>query len=217
MRRILAALALAGLVFGGVPSYAAPSAGAASSRFSGPELAQLKRISSYLNTLKSVQGRFLQISANGGSDQGTFYLRKPGRVRFEYEKPNPNVVVADGTTVAVENSALKTTDRYPLVNSPLRLLLGENIDLVNDSRIVSVKPELGALSVTAREDSGPAEGSITLTFTDAGSGGLELRQWEVVDAQGARTVVIVSEMRQVANIPARLFVIEDLSPFKKAD
>jgi outer membrane lipoprotein-sorting protein len=56
-----------------------------------------------------------------------------------------------------------------------------------------------------------------LTFADAGSGGLELRQWEVLDAQGQRTAVFVNEMRQVADIPARLFVIQDLSPFKKSD
>ena len=183
--------------------------------FTDAEKADLKRVSAYLNSLKNVQGRFLQISASGASDQGTFYLKKPGRVRFEYQKPNPNLIIADGTSVAVENSALKTTDRYPLINSPLRLLLSENIDLTTDPRISLVRTEQGALSVTARETSGPAQGSITLTFADAGTGGLELRQWEVLDAQGARTAVIVSEMRQVADIPARMFVIQDLSPFKK--
>src|SRR5436190_851569 len=87
--------------------------------FSPAEKAQLARISSYLNAMKSVEGRFLQVSASGASDQGTFYLKKPGRVRFEYQKPNPNLVIADGNTVAVENTALKTTDRFPLSNSPL--------------------------------------------------------------------------------------------------
>jgi outer membrane lipoprotein-sorting protein len=182
-------------------------------RFSPAELAELKRISIYLNSIKNVQGKFLQVAASGATDQGTFYLRKPGRVRFEYNKPNPNLIVADGTTVAVENSQLKTTDRYPLINSPLSILLSDNVDLTRDTRVVAVKPEQGLLSVTAREDKGPAQGSITITFTDSGST-LELRQWEVLDAQGSRTAVIVNEMRQVADIPARLFVIEDLSPFK---
>lgn len=189
--------------------------------FTDAEKAQLKRISAYLNTMKSIEGRFLQISASGASDQGTFYLKKPGRVRFEYQKPNPNLVIADGATLAVENSALKTTDRYPLGNSPLRLLLSDNIDLTRDPRISAVKTEQGALSVTARENSGSTRGSITLTFADVGAnsanGGLELRQWEVLDAQGASTAVIVNEMRQVADIPARLFIIQDLSPFKKND
>jgi outer membrane lipoprotein-sorting protein len=106
------------------------------------------------------------------------------------------------------------------VNSPLRLLLSNNPDLANDARITSVKEEQGALEVTASEMSGPAQGSITLTFADSGANsganaGLELRQWEVVDAQGQRTTVVINDMHQAADIPAKLFVIQDLSPFQK--
>src|SRR5215467_8052583 len=175
--------------------------------FSDAQRAELKRISEYLNSLKSVQGHFLQIDASGKTEHGDFYIKKPGRVRFEYEKPNPNLIIADGTTVAVENSALKTTDRYPLLSSPLRLLLSNDVDLAADPRITALNKEQGALNVTATERDGPATGRITLTLADSGAN-LELRQWEVVDAQGTRTVVSVNDMRQVADIPARLYVIE---------
>ena len=225
MRRVLLlSLALA-LSFGGavdvhaqnpahtnVPSFAPPPP-----PLTAAQKEELKRVSTYLNTLKTVQGRFMQIAADGRSTQGAFYLKKPGRVRFEYDKPNPNLIVADGSTVAVSNANLKTTDRYPLLNSPLKLLLSENLDLTRDSRIVKLETEPGALSFTARENSGPAQGSITLFFADAGSAGLELRQWEVLDAQGVRTRVVLNDLHQVADIPARLFVIQDLSPFKKRE
>jgi outer membrane lipoprotein-sorting protein len=174
----------------------------------------LKRVSDYLNTIKSVQGRFTQIAADGRSLQGTFYLRKPGRIRFEYDQPSPILIVADGTSVAVTNNQLKTTDRYPLINSPLRLLLSESIDLTTDQRIVDVKKEPGLLSFTARETAGPARGSITLMLADSGSD-LELRQWEVVDAQGMRTMIALNDVRQNANIPANLFVIQELSPLRR--
>jgi outer membrane lipoprotein-sorting protein len=214
--RFFAAMLVAGLLPLAAHAAAPAHTGAApiAPHFSEAEKADLKRISAYLNTIQSVQGRFTQVDANGKTEKGTFYLKKPGRVRFEYEKPNPNLIIADGTTVAVENGALKTTDRYPLTNSPLRLLLSEDIDLASDSHIVALKREQGALSVTAREATAVATGSITLTFADSG-GSLELRQWDVVDAQGARTLVVLNEMHPVADIPARLFVIEDLSPFKK--
>jgi outer membrane lipoprotein-sorting protein len=177
------------------------------------EKGDLKRVSDYLNTIKSVQGRFTQIAADGRTVQGTFYLRKPGRIRFEYDQPNPILIVADGASVAVSNSQLKTTDRYPLINSPLRLLLSESINLASDPRIVDIKKETGVLSFTARETAGPARGSITLIFADSGQ--LELRQWEVVDAQGMRTTIALNEVRQEANIPPTMFVIQDLSPFKR--
>ncbi len=217
MRRIASIGLVAGLLLGlGAQAAAAPPPTPVPplrTQFNAQDTADLKRVSAYLDTLKSVQGRFLQVAANGRTDQGTFYLRKPGRVRFEYQKPNPTIIVADGATVAVENSELKTTDRYPLGSSPLRLLLSEGADLSTDPRIVQVKREQGALSVTAREASGPAQGSITLTFADSGQT-LELRQWDVVDAQGAHTMISVNEMRQVAELPARLFVIRELSPFQ---
>jgi outer membrane lipoprotein-sorting protein len=213
MRRILLGILLTTLAGGpALAASQAPVPAVMAQRFSSEELQLLQRISVYLNTLKNVQGKFLQVAPSGASDQGTFYLRKPGRMRFEYDKPNPHLIVADGTTLAVSNSQLKTTDRYPLLDSPLRLLLGDNADLTRDTRIVSVKAENGLVAVTARESGGIAEGAITLTFIDAG--GLSLRQWEVLDAQGQRTVILVSDLRQVADIPARLFVIEELSPFR---
>jgi outer membrane lipoprotein-sorting protein len=222
MRRVVLPTLFAAFIVavaGPAPTRAAATAhegaGPVAPHFSDAEKADLKRISTYLNGIQSVQGHFLQISGDGKSEQGTFYLKKPGRIRFEYQMPNPNLIIADGTTVAVQNSNLHTTDRYPLLNSPLRLLLSENIDLSNDPRISAVKHERGVLSMTARENAGPAIGAITLSFADSGAEGLELRQWEVVDAQGSHTTIVISDVHQVADIPARLFVIQDLSPFKK--
>lgn len=217
MRRLLTVLAAlaalaAGPSFGQFATSKVPQVPRVN--FTEAQRTELKRISEYLNSLKSVQGHFLQIDASGKTARGDFYIKKPGRVRFEYERPNPNLIIADGTTVAVENSALKTTDRYPLLSSPLRLLLSNDVDLAADPRITALTKEQGALNVTATERNGPATGRITLTLADSGAN-LELRQWEVVDAQGTRTVVSVNDMRQVADIPARMFVIEDLSPFKK--
>lgn len=187
---------------------------AAAANFSDAQKADLKRISDYLNMIQSAQGRFVQIGPDGKSDEGTFYLKKPGRVRFEYRAPNPNLIVSDGTTIAVENAALKTTNRYPLLSSPLKLLLSDKVDLASDPRIVSLTREAGTLTVTARQNDGPAKGQITLTFADTGTG-LELRQWEVLDAQNLRTLVALTDLREDTEISPRLFVIHDLSPFQK--
>ena len=138
----------------------------------------LARVSAYLNSIQSLEGRFVQIAPNGKSENGTFYLRKPGRLRFEYDRPNPNLIVADGSTIGVSNTRLKTTDRYPLVDSPLRLLLSENVNLAADNRISDLRREAGMLIVIARQATGPAQGQIALYFADSGSS-LELRQWEV--------------------------------------
>jgi len=207
MRRILTNFLLAGLLT------ASPAAAADF----GPEDAQaLARMSDYLNAIESAEGRFFQIGPDGSTDEGTFYLRKPGRVRFEYAAPNPNLIIADGATIAIENSDLNTTDRYPLTDSPLRLLLSDDVDLVTDPRIASVRREPGALSVTARQEDGLAPGEITIEFADSGTG-LDLRQWEVIDAQGLRTIVVLTELREGVALSPALFIIEDQNPFGRRE
>jgi outer membrane lipoprotein-sorting protein len=206
---ILAAL----LIAPGVgPAFSAPEPRAPA--FTEAQKADLTRVSDYLNSIRTAQGRFVQISADGRSLSGTLYLRKPGRLRFEYDTPNPTLVVSDGSTIAVSNTKLKTTDRYPLVDSPLRILLSDKIDLAADARVSGTRRETGTLVVTARQPSGPAQGEITLFFADAGSS-LELRQWEVVDAQNLRTLVALSGLRTGVELAPRLFVIQELDPFKR--
>jgi len=212
MKRLFLALAFAGLL-GAVTPVAGPAFAA---DFGAEDQAALARISDYLNGVGSAEGGFLQIGPDGSTDEGRFYLRKPGRVRFEYAEPNPNLIVADGATIAIENSELETTDRYPLTDSPLRLLLSDDVDLANDPRIVSVTREPGALSVTARQEDGLAPGQITIQFADSGAA-LELRQWEVLDAQGLRTIVTVTDMREGVTLSPALFIIEDRNPFGRRE
>ena len=204
-RKLLAAMVLVG-------SAVTATAHAVSSP---SDVSELQRVSAYLNSLQTVQGNFVQLSGDGRTARGTFYLKKPGRIRFEYDKPNPTLIVADGSTVAVQNSALHTTDRYPLGNTPLRLLLTQ-VDLANDPHVVSVQHQPGALSVTAEEKSGAASGRVTMNFADTGNT-LQLSHWDVVDAKGSRTTVSVSGLHSVSDLPPQLFAIQDLSPFKKSE
>ena len=206
IQKILAAMLLAG-------SSMSASAQAASTRFSPSDVMDLQRVSAYLNSLQSVEGNFVQLANDGRTARGTVYLKKPGRVRFEYDKPNPTLIVADGTTVAVQNSALHTTDRYPLGNTPLRLLLTE-VDLANDPHVVSVQHQPGVLAVTAEEKSGAISGRVTMNFADTGNT-LQLNHWDVVDAKGGHTTVSVSGLHTVSDLPPQLFMIQDLSPFKR--
>ena len=211
MRRNITSFLLAELLFAALA--AAPSIAA---EFGVEDGEALARITNYLNEIETAEGSFFQISPDGSTDQGTFYLRKPGRVRFEYAAPNPNLIIADGSTIVIENSDLNTTDRYPLTDSPIRILLSDDVDLATDSRITSVRREPGALSVTARQEDGLVPGEITIQFVDSGTD-LELRQWEIIDAQGLRTIIAVTDLRQGVTLSPALFIIEDQNPFTRRE
>jgi outer membrane lipoprotein-sorting protein len=180
-----------------------------------PEQAEtVARINHYLNNITHLEGDFTQISPDGDVAEGKFYLRRPGRARFDYAPPNRLVVVADGFWIGVTDRKLETTDRYPIGSTPYWALLKENVDLLTDSRIVAVEQEAGIILVTFDDPSGEAAGQLTLIFEereteDPAALGLVLTQWLVTDAQGLTTSVSVSNLVEGQRARNAMFVIDD--------
>ena len=170
------------------------------------QTAVLDRVNGYFNALVHLQGRFTQIGPNGGFSEGRFYISRPGKVRFEYEAPNPLLIVSDGFWVGIEDRKLKTTDKYPLSATPLSLLLDERVNLREEANIIDAREDEGFLSITFEANSGSSPGQLTLIF---GSDDLMLRQWVVLDAQGLRTEVSLFDQVAGAPIDPKLFWIKD--------
>lgn len=166
----------------------------------------LARISNYLNATETLQGTFVQVDPNAVVTDGRFYMRRPGRLRFEYSPPNPTLVIADGFWVAVVDARDGKADRYPLSETPLNLLLKANVDLRREGSVTRVERSSDQISVTARDPDGKTQGEITMIFS---SNPLELRQWIVTDAQGQVTTVALGDMRTNVPIPASQFIVED--------
>jgi outer membrane lipoprotein-sorting protein len=178
--------------------------------FSDTDRADLDRVSAYLNSVHTMKGGFVQIGPDGTVDQGEFYLSKPGRIRFQYDPPAATLIVSDGHTVAIQNTKLKTLDRYPLSQTPLDLILGEDIDLKKKREITAIEHTGDALIVKAHSSNFGIHADITLSFAMPE---LELRQWTVVDNQGLSTTVALREIQTGIDIPAAEFVLPDKNPF----
>ncbi len=184
---------------------AGPALAKRNDHLSEQDRADLERISDYLNSIKTLRGEFIQISDSGGVAKGKFWLRKPGRLRFEYDPPVPIVLIADGTVVAVEDKELETVNTYPLSATPLKLILARKIRLAKDADITGVIRREDQIIVTAREDEGVAQGQITMFFKEPE---LALRQWVIIDAQGVETSVSLLNVVAGERIPNSLFEIE---------
>ena len=195
-------LASATLLMAAVP-------GPARGNFTPAERADLERVSGALNSIHSLEGRFVQIGPEGQMDQGRFYIDKPGRMRFEYAPPTPTLIVSDGRWVAVENRTLHTTDRYALWTTPLDLILGDDIDLRDNSSIVGIEQQDNQMIIAARSHSGRVNGNITLVFSEPD---LALRQWTVRDAQGLLTTVSISDVKSNVPLDPGLFTITNERP-----
>lgn len=178
-----------------------------------PALAQvsqgeLLRISNYLNGIGTMEGNFVQVGPDGDLSEGTFYMRRPGRIRFEYQPPNPALIVADGFWVGVYDTIDNSLDRFPLSETPLDLLLRDRVNLRTEGAIRAIERSAGQLRVTAIDPDAPDQGAITMIFND---NPLELTQWIVTDAQGLTTTVALADTRRNVSLDPKLFFIEDVN------
>lgn len=186
----LALFAAAAVVTASAPAAPTRAQSASSAKLSTTELNLVQRANSYLGTFTSARGRFQQTDANGRATTGTFYIKRPGRIRFEYDAPSRLLVVADGQNVKIYDQRLKTFDQYPLSRTPLSVFLSRSIDL-NRYAVSNVVRSSNGFSFSARDARRQGQGYITLSF---GENPVRLSEWTVVDAQRRRTRVRVTSL-----------------------
>jgi outer membrane lipoprotein-sorting protein len=176
-----------------------------SANFDGKQRAQLDKVSAYLSSVQTMVGSFVQIGPDGGRTEGTFYIQKPGKVRFQYNPPTPIDIIADGSSVVVRDRKLSTQDLYPLSQTPLRYLLADRIDLLRDTDVVSVTADDTFVTVVIEEKQLVVGTSRLMMMFDAKD--LTLKQWTVTDPQGLDTTVAVYNLDVAKKPDPQLFVI----------
>lgn len=165
----------------------------------------LGTISDYLNSLTTVEADFTQVNSDGSISTGKIYIRRPGRVRFEYAPPDRSLVIAGGQQVAVfDAKSNQPPEQYPLKRTPLNLILAENIDLSRAKMVVGHTEDGTSTRVRAQDPETPEYGTIELVFT---SNPVELRQWIITDDLGQQTTVVLGELKKGGSMGARLFDI----------
>ena len=162
------------------------------------------RVAAYLNGVTTLKARFLQIAADGATTQGTAWLDRPGRMRFEYDKPSPLLLVANGGSVVFRDSKLDQTTSVPLARTPLGLLLAPDIRLSGDVTVTGFSHANAQVQVTLSRTASPSDGSLTLVFSETP---FALRSWTVVDAQNRETRVDLYNVAIGGALPDTLFTL----------
>jgi len=151
----------------------------------------IARIETYLNGIKTLKAKFLQISPAGASSSGKLWMERPGRMRFEYDPPSPLLLVAGHGLVIYHNSDLDQTSNIPLSQTPLGILLQDNITLSGSVTVLQVSRDEGAIALQLQRTGAASQGTLNLIFAD---NPLELRGWIVRDAQGQDTRVVLDNL-----------------------
>ena len=168
--------------------------------------ADLARIDASMSATRTFSGRFVQYSPDGSVSQGKVYLSRPENLRFEYDDPNPLLIVADNGMLVQHDRALETYDRIPLSSTPLAYFLKSGVNLAEDTEVVAFQKTPSQWRVTSRDGSGNMEGSITMVF-DART--LALQEWIIGDDFGGETRVVLSDLSYNAQLSPRLFILRD--------
>jgi len=185
---------------------ALPAAAAEPMKLSPEQEAAVNSISDYLNSFKTLQGEFTQISPKGNMSQGVFYISKPGKMRFEYAPPNPFLIVSDGTWLTIKNVKKEKGDQFPLSQTPLRLVLGDKVDIAKDTNILEFQNQDGLVSVTVEDKKNTlGSGQLTLVYDDTRKA---LQQWIVTDGKGRKTTVSLENLQAGIEPDPKLFVVK---------
>ena len=189
-----------------VPLLASPLLTGGAVRAQGADPALLAQIEAYLNGIHTLKARFLQVGPDGRTTRGTAWLERPGRMRFEYDKPTPLLLVAGNGMLVFHDSQLGQTSNIPLSQTPLGILLADRVRLSGPVQVTAMQRQPGAISITLVRAASLADGSLTLVFAD---NALALRQWTVLDAQRQETRVTLYDVQLGGRFNDSLFDFVD--------
>ena len=170
------------------------------------EKISLNEISSYFNSMTTTEAQFSQITDTGETSTGRLFIRRPGRIRFEYDPPEATLVVVGGGQVAVFDPKSRDEPlRFPLRHSPLNLVLEREVDLAQRDMVVAHFEVESQTAVTLQDPENPDYGFIQLIFND---NPVQLHQWVVQDNSGGQTHIILDSLTEGGKLSNMLFNIQ---------
>lgn len=171
----------------------------------------VQKVETYLQNLSSARARFVQTTHDGTQLVGTFYLDRPGKLKFEYDPPIEDFVVADGTFIYFYDSELGEQTNAPIGQTLADFFLRKDLELGGDVSVDNIKKAGGFLQVKLIQTADPDAGSITLGFKEEP---FELNKWRVVDGQGLITEIELFYFKENVKHAKNLFVYKDPKPSK---
>jgi len=183
-----------------IAAWALAPAAAAGLVFAAPVVAEtpsaLSAVQAHLKNTSSMTADFVQTDRKGQRLSGTLTLKRPGKIRFQYQKGVPLLIVGDGSRLTMIDYEVKQVQSWPVKNSPLGALLDPDRDLSKYAKVLPTGSD-GVISVEVKDPKRPEYGTITMVFLRDGSapGGLRLRGWVALDSQNNRTRIDLSNQK----------------------
>ncbi|MFQ5955827.1 MAG: outer membrane lipoprotein carrier protein LolA [Kiloniellales bacterium] len=174
----------------------------------------VRRIEAYVNSIDTLQARFIQLNPNGRFVEGSLYMWRPGRVRFEYDPPIPYRLIADGNRLIFYDAELETPTYLSVDDTPLEVLLADTVRMTNDVEVTKVERAPGSLRVTAVWVPMRDRGRVQITFSERP---FELKKWSIIDSQGVAVHIALLDTRYGIELDPKLFEFKNPRIFREFD
>ncbi|MDE2560843.1 MAG: outer membrane lipoprotein carrier protein LolA [Sphingomonadales bacterium] len=166
-----------------------------------------------LRAISTMRADFVQTDRNGQRLSGVMTLKRPGKIRFQYQQGVPLLIVSDGAALTMIDYEVRQVQRWPIRNSPLGALLDPNRDVARYARLIPTgHPDV--LSLEVKDPRHPEYGTITMIFmrSAAAPDGWQLDSWVALDSQNKRTTVRLSGQQYGIAVPENTFRWNDPRP-----
>ena len=165
----------------------------------------LENLSDYLTNLKSLKANFVQVNADGSESSGIILMKRPGRMRFEYDKPDKTLVIVSAGALAIfDPKGDQEPLTYPVRNNPISLLLKSEVDLVNSGMVSNYAQKLEEAVLIIKDPTKPERGSVELLFSGVQP---ELKKFTIKNENGTSTSIVLEDTEYPKNISNTLFSI----------
>lgn len=180
---------------------------AAQGKVQAPVTDEIHQAEAYFQGLQTVKSRFTQTSPDGSQLRGTFYLNRPGKLRFEYDAPSRDFVVADGFFIYFYDGEMKQQTNAPISQTLADFLLRKDLKLSGDLKVTRIMRAGGLLQITMVQSKEPKAGELVLGFSEKPK--FQLKKWRVKDSVGNITETELFDMQTGLKLPSSLFAYRD--------
>ncbi len=171
--------------------------------FDEKQTAAIKDVGKYFNDLKALKGNFNQTNADGKKLRGKFFIKQPGKFRFDYSSGSKMIIVSDGKYLSIQDLDIKSDNSWELDRTPFRILLRKDVDLLRDANVLEVQDVDDLIIVSLQDKSPDTPGKIKLFLVKKPA--LELKEWVTTDAQGIDTRIEIADLNKTDDMAADLF------------
>ena len=146
----------------------------------------------WFDDISTMRADFIQVASDGTTATGEIHLRRPHRMKVIYDTDEPLILLTTPVWLHVDRPRDKTVTSYPISETPLSLILREDVVLRSDEFTTTHFVRDGITSISLKRDVGEAAGELILEFTNEP---FVLRRWTIRDAADVATTVTLQNMR----------------------